>query len=155
MTHNYSVAHKPSLKIIGIECRTSNALTDAPIDIPRHWQKLFDEEILSRIPNKMSSEFVALYCDYASDHTGPYSFVMGSQVSSLDDIPSGMVAKILPATSYAVFHVTGEYPSSIINTWNAIWNSDIKRTFTGDFQVYPATFNQDKAKELDLFLAIQ
>jgi hypothetical protein len=33
---NYTVIHKPSIMIVGIKCRTSNAPEAGPYDIPKH-----------------------------------------------------------------------------------------------------------------------
>jgi hypothetical protein len=36
---NYEIIHKPSIMIIGVKCRTSNAPEAGPYDIPKHWEK--------------------------------------------------------------------------------------------------------------------
>lgn len=108
-----------------------------------------------RIPNKISDEVVALYCDYESDYTAPYSLVIGCPVSSIDAIPEGLVAKTIPASSYAVFRTVGEYPESLIETWGNIWKlSELERTYTGDFELYGDKFLSGSPKELEVYIAI-
>lgn len=137
--------------VVGIACRTSNAPDAGPQDIPRLWQRFFSESISSLIPNKVSKEVIALYCDYDGDHTMPYSVVIGCPVSSHDDIPKGMVAKTIPAKSYALFRAVGTYPQSLIETWQHIWHEhSLKRTYTGDYEVYGI----DAPKEVEVFVAI-
>lgn len=151
---DYTVIQKPSLIVIGIECRTSNAPEAAPHDIPRHWGRFANEEILNKIPNKASSEVIALYCDYESDHTQPYSFVIGCQVSSLKILPKGMVAKAIPSSSYAVFRAIGEHPKSLIDTWGKIWQQQgLKRTYIGDYEVYGDKFASEKP-EVEIWIGI-
>lgn len=151
---NYTIIQKPSITILGIECKTSNAPEAGPRDIPLHWEKFYKENIISKIPNKASNEVIGLYCDYEKDHTKPYSFVIGCPVSSCDTIPDGMVVKILPATSYALFSATGKHPESLIKTWGNIWQTDLKRTFTGDFEVYGEKFSSKSPQEVEVFIAI-
>ena len=155
-TQSYSTIHKPSIMIVGIECRTSNAREAGPQDIPKHWERFFKENTLSQIANKSSEEIIALYCDYEGDHTQPYSLVIGCQVDSIDNIPKGMVSKIIPASSYAIFHAIGEQPQAIIKTWEHIWeHSDLKRTYTGDYELYGDRFFSKSPKEVDVYIAIE
>lgn len=146
---NYQVIQKPDILVIGIECRTSNAPEAGPQDIPKHWKKFYQENTLNKIPNKASHEVVALYCDYEGDHTQPYSLVIGCSVSSLDDIPEGMVAKTIPAGTYAVFQATGDYPKALIEIWGQIWQDhNLRRTYTGDYELYRSP------TEVDVYVAI-
>jgi predicted transcriptional regulator YdeE len=61
---DYTVIQKPSINVIGIECRTSNAPEDGPQDILRLWGQFYSKDIINKIPNKASNEVIALYCDY-------------------------------------------------------------------------------------------
>lgn len=151
----YTIVQKPSMMVIGIECRTSNNPDAGPHDIPQLWNKFYSENIFTQIPNKASDEVVALYCDYEGDYTQPYSVVIGCQTTSIDTIPEGMVTKTLPASSYALFHAVGEFPKSLIDAWGTIWQTDLKRTYTGDMEVYGETFHQDASKEVSILIAIQ
>lgn len=153
---NYQVIQKPAVTVIGIECRTSNASEAGPHDIPKHWEKFYQENTISKIPNKASNEVIALYCDYEGDYTQPYSLVIGCPVSSLDDIPEGMVAKTIPAGAYAIFRATGEHPKVLIETWGQIWQQqNLDRTYTGDYEVYGDKFISGSPKELDVYIAIE
>ncbi len=146
---NFSVVEKEHIAIIGISCKTSNAPGAAMVDIPQLWGRFYAENIISQIPNKLSNDVIGLYCDYEGDFTQPYSLVIGCPVSTLDDIPEGMVAKVIPESSYAVFQAVGERPKSIIDTWGIIWKTDLKRTYTGDYELY----TQDSTTEI--FIAIE
>jgi len=151
---NYRVIQKPAVRVIGIECRTSNAPGAGSHDIPKHWEKFYKENTISKIPNKASNEVVALYCDYEGDYTQPYSLVIGCPVSSLDDVPEGMVAKTIPGGSYAIFSAAGEHPKTLIETWGQIWQQqDLARTYTGDYEVYGEKF-LGSPKEVEVFIAI-
>ncbi len=153
---NCSVMHKPSINLIGIECRTSNLPDAAPVDIPKHWQKFYNENVIGKVPNKISNEVIALYCDYEGDYTQPYSLVIGCAVDSLDAIPTGMVGKIIPSSTYAVFQAVGEHPKALIETWTNIWQqSNLKRSYTGDFEVYGENFFSESPQKVDVLIAIE
>ena len=152
---DYSVIERPPIMVLGIECRTSNAPEDGPNDIPRLWGKFYNEGIIHKIPNRISNEVIALYCDYEGDYTQPYSLVIGCAVSSLDDIPEGLVAKNVPGGSFAAFKAVGEYPASLIETWGNIWQTDLKRTYTGDYEFYGEKFFSGSLQELEVFIALE
>jgi predicted transcriptional regulator YdeE len=154
LMQNFTRVEKPSMMIVGIECRTSNDPSAGPQDIPRLWQRFYAEEILSKIPNKVSDEVIALYCDYEGDYTQPYFCVIGCAVSSLDQIPERMVGKVIPASTFALFHAEGDFPKSLIDTWGSIWHSDLKRTYAGDYEVYGHKFSAS-SKEVDVLVAIE
>ena len=135
--YNEVVIKKEPIFVIGIDCRTSNAPEAGPKDIPKVWGRFFQENTADKIPNKTSKDIIALYCDYEGDFIKPYTFVLGCPVSSLRDIPKGMVGKTIPASTYVCYHVKGDYPKSLIDTWGMIWTTtDLKRTYTGDYEIY-------------------
>ncbi len=152
---DYTLIQKPPINVIGIECRTSNAPEDGPQDIPSLWGRFYSEDIINKIPNKASNEVIALYCDYEDDYTKPYSLVIGCSVTSLDNIPEGMVAKIIHAGSYALFRAIGEYPASLIETWGNIWQTELKRTYTGDYEFYGEKFSSGSLQEVEVFIAVE
>ena len=150
---DYTVVKKPAMMVVGIECRTSNTPDGAPVDIPKLWGRVYGEHVLERIQNKISNDVVALYCDYEGDYTKPYSCVIGCQVSAIDQIPEGMVAKELPATSYVVFAAKGQHPEAVMQTWAHVWQSPLDRTYTGDFEVYGEKFAASP-QEVDIYIAV-
>lgn len=152
---NFTVVERASTMIVGIHCRTSNSAEAGPHDISQLWDRFYREDIINKIPGKTSSEVIALYCDYEGDYTQPYTLIIGCPVSSLDNVPQGMVGKIIPASSYAVFHAKGEHPKKLIETWGDIWQQSLNRTYTGDYEVYGDKFFSKSPQEVDVFIAIR
>lgn len=148
------MVQKPGMMVIGIECRTSNESHAAPHDIPRLWERFYREAVQNKIPNKVSNEVIALYCDYEKDHTRPYSCVIGCPVDSFEQIPPGMVGKMVPASTCALFQTSGPFPQSLVDTWNTIWKSHLKRSYTVDYEVYGEKF-LSPLKEVDILIAIE
>ena len=66
-------------------------------------------------------------------------------MTSLDNIPEGMVAKIIPEGSYAVFHAIGEYPKKLIETWENIWINAMSASIeVVSYNInWPAMFEQE------------
>lgn len=152
---DFKVIRKPAMVIVGIECRTSNHPEAGPRDIPKLWQKFYGEKIFDKISNKASDDVIALYCDYEGDHTKPYSIVIGCPVASADQIPQGLVAKTVPASTFAVFRTGEDFPKSLIDTWIGVWQSDLNRTYTGDYELYGKRFAEGVSKQVDVWVAIE
>ena len=152
---NQTIVEKPTIHIIGIQCRTVNTVDAAPIHISELWDKFYRKDIFSKIPNKNAPEIYALYCDYDGDHTDPYTLVIGCSVKSTNDVPKGMVHKEIPMGIYRHFPAIGEFPTSLVETWQSIWdNEDLKRTYTGDFEVYGEKFSNDP-QQVDIYIAVE
>jgi len=151
---NYSIVNLPAKYIIGITTKTANDGSAAQ-DIPALWQKFHQTNTLNNIPNKKSDEVFALYYNYEGDYTQPYWVLIGCEVDSIEKIPTGMVAQQIPASTYAVYKATGPFPQELINTWQHIWLSSLKRTYTGDFELYPAGFCPTNNAAVDVYIAIK
>ena len=147
---------KEAFKIIGIKVRTTNENNQGGDDIPALWQKFMTENIYSKIPNKIDTSFLSVYTNYEKDYTKPYDMILGCKVSSLDDIPEGMVGQEFKQEKYLKFIAKGDLEQNVIyNTWTKIWVKDIDRTYTADFEVYGDTSKDHKNAEVDIFVAIK
>lgn len=152
---NYTTEKLKQKFLIGIELKTTNENGRAAIEIPQHWEKFYKENVLAHIPHKVSNDIYALYTDYEGDHTKPYSCIIGCEVSSLDQIPEGMVGREIPRASYAVLTAPGPFPSSLIETWYKIWNSSLKRAYKHDLEVYRAGFDPEKKPEVKVYIGVK
>lgn len=155
--NEFALINKAMITVIGIACQTANTPDGAPIDIPKQWGKFYQEGIMQQIPNRTSEEIIALYCDYEGDFTQPYTFVLGCQVTSADEIPAGMVAKQILAGRYAMYSAVGEHPKTLIETWQHIWQEDknLKRTYKGDYEVYGDKFFLGNPQQIDVFIGVE
>ena len=82
-----------ALKIIGIATQTSNNDGQAIEDLGKLWAQFFGDNIIVKIPNAISSNIYSVYTDYESDFRGKYTTIIGLEVSTLDEIPEGMVGR--------------------------------------------------------------
>lgn len=136
---------------IGLELRTNNQ--ECSLAMPLHQARFFQENIPSKIPNKINGNILALYTDYEGDYTRPYSWILGYEVSSLDEVPEGLVGKVIPESKYAVFTTQGAFPQGLIAVWQEIWQSGLPRSYTSDFEVYPANFDPERNPEVKVYIA--
>ena len=142
--------------VIGISVRTTNENGQSGKDIPALWSQFMSEEIQSKIPNKVSEDLFCIYTDYEKDHTKPYTTILGCKVESLDVVPENMIGKTIESANYKELIAKGNLSEGIVfNKWLEIWNSDLDRSFTADFEVYgDKTQNPEKA-EVAIYIALQ
>ncbi|MFH6934156.1 GyrI-like domain-containing protein [Flavobacterium sp. FlaQc-30] len=142
--------------IIGISVRTTNENGQSAQDIPALWNKFMTEGIQQKIPAKISEEIFCIYTDYEKDHTKPYTTILGCKVESLDFVPENMVSKTIESAEYEKIIAKGDLTEGIVyNKWLEIWNSDLNRIFTADFEVYGEKVQDPKNAEVDIYIAIR
>ncbi|WP_426479045.1 GyrI-like domain-containing protein [Chryseobacterium sp. CBSDS_008] len=143
-------------KVIGISVRTTNENGQAAKDIPLLWEKMINEDMLNSIPGKIDNTIYSIYTDYEKDHTKPYTTVLGCQVNNLDNIPEGMVGYSFDGGNYIKFTTKGDISKDlVINEWIKIWEMDLNRTFTADFEVYGEKAQNPLDAEIDIFIAVK
>lgn len=150
---NYTIEKQQKKFFIGLELRTNNE--ECSSAMPAHKERFFREDVLSKIPNRINGDILALYTDYEGDFTKPYSWILGCEVASLDGVPAGLVGKEIPEARYAVFTTQGEFPQGLIGAWQAVWKSNLPRSYTSDFEVYRSSFNPQSDPEVKIYIAIQ
>jgi predicted transcriptional regulator YdeE len=139
------------IPLIGIEARTNNR---SALDIGELWKKFYVNGIQDRTPNCVDTRIFVLYNHYESDHTGDFNSLIGSPVSDLENIPQGMVGRLIPAQKYCVVRAGGTLPNALIEAWQMIWCSNIKRTFKFDFELYDDRAQDPSNAEIDIFIAV-
>lgn len=149
---DHIVEHQKKRFFIGFELRTNNEKCSSAM--PSHKERFFADNIPSKIPNKVNDSILALYTDYEADYTKSYSWILGCEVASLDEVPEGLVGKVIPDSKYAVFTTQGEFPQGLIAVWQAIWKSSLHRSYTTDFEVYRSDFDPQKNPQVKVYIAI-
>ena len=140
--------------VIGIAVRTTNENNQAAIAIADLWGKFRSENVLEAIPNKIDSTIYSIYTDYESDHTKPYTTLLGCQVSTLHSVPDGMIGKSIDGGNYLKFSTKGDLMKGlIVNKWIEIWKMDLDRAFTADFEVFGVKAQNPTDAEIDILIA--
>ena len=130
------VVEESGFTVAGIASRTSNEKEMSGNGvIAKQWGRLFQEGLLEKIPNRADQNVVAVYTDYASDHHGEYTFLLGSRVTSDGNVPPGMLSKKIAGGKFAVF-TTEKGPADRVvpSAWIKI--NSLPRTAVGGDRVY-------------------
>src|ERR1035437_3730910 len=142
--------------VIGIAVLTTNENGQSSNDIPALWNKFMLEGIIEKISNKIDSSIYCIYTEYEKDHTKPYTTILGCNVSDLDTIPDGMIGKTFEEGIYTKYIAKGNILQGMVfDEWTKIWNSDISRAFTADFEVYGEKAQDPENAEVDIFVAVK
>lgn len=143
-------------KVIGISVRTTNENGQAAQDIGQLWARFISENSMEKIPNKINHDIYSIYTNYESDHTEAYDTILGCKVTSLDEIPEGMVGQSFDGGTFAQFLSKGDATKgAVYNSWVAIWNTDLDRLYTADFEIYGEKAKDPSNAEVDIFVAIK
>ena len=145
----------PAFLVAGLSVRTTNAEESNPATakIGAHWQRFFAEGHHEQIP-KTADKLLGVYTDYESDNMGEFSLITGFEVSSVEDLPDGIVGVQIPEQDYLVFHAEGEMPAIVIETWGRVMahfetNKEYARAYTADFELYP------NENEVEIHIAVR
>lgn len=95
-----------TLKIIGIETQTSNKRDNVAKDMAGLWKKFYLENISERIPNKAGDKIYAIYDNQSDGPSKKNKAIIGHEVSSLDNIPKGLMGRVFDGASYLKFVTT-------------------------------------------------
>ncbi len=153
---DYTLINLNTVIIVGLPRRTRNQNGKAMHDIPLIWDRFYKEDVPNRIPYRKNNEILGAYVDYEKDFEHPYTFIAGCEVSKVEKVPEGLMMKQLPPALYAVFKTEGSFPESLIQTWEMIWSLPLKRTYTGDFERYGASFfGNPHNPSLEIYIAVE
>ncbi len=142
--------------VIGISVRTTNENGQGAIDIGGLWGRFFSEQVLEAIPNKVDNVIYSIYTEYEQDHTRPYTTIIGCRVEHLDEIPSGMKGIRIEGGTYAQLSARGDMQQGFVGSkWYEIWNSDLNRAYTADYEVYGEKAHNPADAEVDFLIAIK
>lgn len=139
--------------LIGNYVKTSNQdITKLTADIQGLWERFFSGNISGRIPNRVDSSICCIYTDYLGDYAQPYTAVLGCRVHDLSAIPNGMMGFHFTGGKYQKMQTTTPL---VFNKWQEIWQSDIQRAYTADFEVYDENAADPKNAPVDIFVALK
>ncbi len=158
MSEHYEVraglAEVEEFNVLGISIVTDNE--KATDDINALWERFFSGSIGQHIPDKVDDTIYAVYSDYEGNHEAPYRPTIGYRVSKAPK-QLGHNTYCVPIVNgtYALMSAAGKQPQALLETWEAIWSSDIDRAFATDFEVYGPRFFEDGINEVLIHVGVK
>lgn len=156
-----AIVEKNEMKLIGIKGLTSNEKEmQGQGIIPGFWNRFYSEQIIDKIPNKSGDgSVIAVYCEFETDDSGPYSFFIGAEVESFIDIPEGMESLLIPGSKYLEISTQrGKLQEIGIQAWQTIWQNQPlreKRSFVGDLEVYTTDAQDPENARFNIYLGMK
>ena len=141
-----------SFDVVGISIITDNQ--KGAEDINGLWERFFAEQIGQKVANKENDIIYAVYSDYQGDHEAPYRLTIGYRVTEDGVIDKDMNRVAIQDQSYAVMSAAGPQPQTLVETWRAIWSSDLERSYATDFEVYGPRFFEDGINEVLIHIGV-
>ncbi len=122
---NYEIVKLPARKIVGIGVRTGNDAPDCSQKIGALWERVLCKESAQK-------KYYGLYTDYQWQDNS-YLAVVGTEgtVCASDE-----VCIEISAGEYARFYFKGNVRTEIRAVWEKIWQMDLPRVYTVDFEEY-------------------
>lgn len=145
---NYEIVMLKEKIVVGVSAVTSNDDPKMGEIIGGLWYKLYQTGVFLTIKNKVNEYAIGLYSDYSKDN---YCVTAGNEVSKADN--DELTVKIIPSGKYAKFSVHGHMEKEVAEAWEKIWQMDLDRSFTGDFEEY---LNSDfDNADIDIYIALK
>ncbi|HUQ66570.1 MAG TPA: GyrI-like domain-containing protein [Flavitalea sp.] len=147
----------PPFYFAGISIQTTNSDNQFASDLANLWQRFYQENIVSIVPEAAGSEIYAIYTDYESDYTGKYTALIGLRVNSLEQLPEKLTGRQFHGGNFIHYAAKGMMPQAVINTWMQIWSADkqVNRQYDFDFEVYGNQSNAGEESVVDIFISVK
>lgn len=152
------------IKLTGIKVRTSNKAEFNPstAKIGATIEQYFKNRIADKIADRKNpGTTICLYTEYESDMNGEYSYFIGEEVTSYDNLPEGLNTHTIPSQTYVKFTTqSGVMPNVVINAWQQIWQmsrADLGgiRNYKADFEIYDTRSQDSNNTIIDIYIGIK
>ena len=146
------IVTRSEMKVIGI----SREYQEEDLDIETLWSAFRPN--IDQITNRVGYDAFGIYEEYyESENSVGFSYICSVEVSDFDDVPEGMISRVIPEHLYAVFRHKGSM-SFLPETLKYIWGSWLPKSNyeyveKPDFELY-APETQPKDPHKILFLCI-
>ncbi len=156
------IEHYPGFYMAGLSARTSNAKEmSGNGKIERIWETFLQPSLVTRIPNKVGIDLVAVYTDYETDHTGHYTYLLGLPVVSGEPFPSNLTIRQISSGRYAVItSERGQIAEVVRDAWQRIWSMSERelggrRAFQTDFEIYDQRSSDPENAQIDIYIGLR
>lgn len=157
------IVEKLELKVVGIEAAFIHSLSPDATNlavIGPLWQKF--SQRAGQVPNRIGREMFGIICDRPKverSHPDELQYLAGVAVSSADKIPEGMIARTVPAGTFAVFlhrgpiRAIGATMHEIYRVW--LPQSAYRHAQIADIELYDRRFCMDSDdSEMEYWISV-
>lgn len=150
---DYEIVYLEEKTVAGLKIRTSNGDENMTKDIGQLWQDFYMKGIYQAIPNKKNDKAIGLYTNYESDVNGEYDVVVCSEIEKISNLPDEIYTQIIAAGKYAKFIVKGDMHKAVGKFWIKLWNMDLDRKYSCDFEEYQSDDDMNNA-EIHIYISL-
>ena len=87
------------------------------------------------------------------DYSIPYNFVAFCEISEQNE--KNFIVKRIPVGKYAKFTIIGDVQKSVAQAWSEIWNMDLKRKYSFDFEECQNSVGNMENQEIHIYISLQ
>lgn len=124
----------------------------------RFWSQNIASQIFNR---KNPGVTLSVYTEYESDEHGDYTYFIGEEVNSFENVSASFQKLTIPAATYQKFTTSpGKMPEVVINAWQQIWKMSVndfgsERAYVADFEVYDERASDPANASLDIYIGVK
>lgn len=157
------ITNKSEIKLVGLTARTNskNEMNPQTSKIGELAGRFWSQNIGALISNRKNPGVTySVYTNYDSNEHGDYTYFIGEEVNSFDNIRSDLQQLTIPSSKYQKFTTpAGKMPEVVINAWQQIWKMSAedfggKRAYVADFEVYDQRASDPTNAILDIYIGI-
>ena len=158
-----TLVKKSEIKLVGMSLRTNNKneMNPETSKIAGLAGKFWSEQLAEKIMNRKNGGVTfSVYTEFDSDEHGDYTYFIGEEVDSFENIPAAFCQLIIAPTTYQKFTTEpGKMPEVVINAWQQIWQMtandlDGRRIYQADFEVYDQRAHDPMNTIVDIYIGI-
>lgn len=158
------VENKSEIKLVGLTARTNNKneMNPATSKIGELAGRFWGQNIAGQISDKKNPGVtLSIYTEYDSNEHGDYTYFIGEEVASFENVPPGLQQLTIPAAKYQKFTTSpGKMPEVVINAWQQIWKMSAndfggERAYVADFELYDQRAGDPDNASLDIYIGIK
>lgn len=149
---DYKIVNLDKKIVVGKSIITTNEKGQSMKDIGMMWNQFINEGVYNDVKNKINLKGIGLYTDYEGDHTKPYRFMCCAEVNESDN--SNLETRTIDGGKYAKFVVKGDMVESVGKAWQEIWNMDLDRKFSYDFEHYHNDSEDINNQIIDIYISL-
>lgn len=156
--------NKSEIKLMGLTAHTNNKneMNPQTAKIGELAGRFWGQNIANQISNRKNPGVtLSVYTEYDSNEHGDYTYFIGEEVESFENMPQGLQKLTIPVTKYQKFTtLTGKMPEVVINAWQQIWKMSASdfggdRAYVADFEVYDQRAIDPANASLDIYIGIK